>query len=287
MRWMLAMVVVCAVSNLTACGSVGAARPKTVSQHPGGRSNSSANHRILPRGQAVKRTHINHAGTNTQSAPHTMPKGTDRGDRYAERHRAHPVADDGTYAKQRGGGPAMADVISVLARPYDAEDALPSRAREAVTLGNTAGVTEKMVVRPASARRIPVKNLPPIWVLGGAESACLLHGDKAVESNALAYAFTCMPRNEALKGRLISTSTDTSGSSSDQTVVEGVVPDGVERVVVKCGGGREETMMVRDNVYAGAIHAPLTIAFTHNGRQYEVALPQAPGSPADKLGISE
>jgi hypothetical protein len=267
--------------SLCACGTDVAATSHRASQRQAG-PQAVAGPRVV-RTTAPARVEL-YAGEGTSQAADSSrrPKVAHRHGR-ALRSAVVPTAADVTHGAKRLGGDRG---LKLLARPYTATDALPGKAREAVARANAVRGSGELPIRARSARRVRVGGMPPIWVLGGSTAVCLLYGEEAVRGGAMAYVLTCLSRTAAMRGRLVSAASRSSVPSAP-TIVEGVVPDGVTTVAVNSGGERIKRIAVHTNVYAGMTRAPLSVTFTHEGHAYEVALPQAPGTPAATLGIGE
>jgi hypothetical protein len=98
-----------------------------------------------------------------------------------------------------------------------------------------------------------------------------MHGENGLHGAELAYVFSCVPFSSFERGRLVGT---TRGEEGRQTFIVGVVPDGINNVVVNVGDGHAAKILVRHNVYAAYVPTALAVTFDQGGTLYTVPLVQ-------------
>jgi hypothetical protein len=96
------------------------------------------------------------------------------------------------------------------------------------------GMVGRLGLNPALSRRAST-DIGDVWVIPGNGFICLDVGGGC-----------CNPSNAARERGMV---TWTSGRSKDSSIVHGLVPDGVQEVVLTAIDGTTKTMAVEDNVY--------------------------------------
>lgn len=175
--------------------------------------------------------------------------------------------------------------FAVLRRAVRHTDALPARAAEAVRRGNEAHLTGNITLDARSARRVSLRGIPPLWVLGGRRAVCLIAAGPAAGRRGVEYALSCLPPAQATLGLLVRTYIDVA-LRPPRTLVEGIVPDSARSVALNLGGERRKPLELRENAYAGLAQAPLSVILHTRTTTHSVPLPLAPGSAGVLLGAA-
>jgi len=165
--------------------------------------------------------------------------------------------------------------FAVLRRNAGASDRLPPRAAALVKGWSTA--TSGVALSADSARRLPSRDVAPMWLLAGRGVTCLLSTQLLPGRSEPAYSLVCPNTARAVAGFLVTTFTGI-GHNSGRITVEGVVPDGVRAVTVNAQRNRHYRLAVHENVYATLGYGPQSITFRRSSVTHTVPLPLAPGS---------
>ncbi len=133
----------------------------------------------------------------------------------------------------------QSSVFGILRRPQVDCDRIPEERREE----DTNGMVGRLGLNAALARRART-DAGDVWVIPGNGFICLDVGGMCCNTSEVARA----------QGMV----TWTSARSDDSTIVHGVVPDGVEEVVLTATDGTTKTVAVKDNVYGTEMEGVFT-----------------------------
>ncbi len=137
------------------------------------------------------------------------------------------------------------------------------------------------MISQASARRVSIAGIPPMWVLGGGNggrrAVCLLRAKPAPNTGAAGFALTCASPEQAAGGFLMGIYTRLDGRA---TLVEGVVPDGVKDVSLNLGGSHRRRLIVRGNAYGDWARRASSVTFGLAGITHTVPVPVPPAAAA-------
>ena len=109
----------------------------------------------------------------------------------------------------------------------------------------STGALSRLGFNPALMRMVTT-GTGHVWLIPGNGWLCL---DLAASSSATSLdggGMECNTTRQALAGRMVTWTTSESGS---QTIVEGLVPDGVPEVTLTAADGTTRAVPVTDNVY--------------------------------------
>ncbi|MGH3167768.1 MAG: hypothetical protein ACRDN0_18010 [Trebonia sp.] len=130
-------------------------------------------------------------------------------------------------------------VFGILRRPQVASDQIPERR----TAAFTGGLIGRRGLNPALARRAST-DAGDVWVIPGNGFIGLDVGGRTCTSTEVARAQGIV--------------TWTFGSDHDSSSVHGLVPDGVEDVVLTTTDGATKIVAVKDNVYGTELQGVFT-----------------------------
>jgi hypothetical protein len=135
--------------------------------------------------------------------------------------------------------PEQADSFAIFRRPQVESDRLPESQWENLA----GGMIGRLGLNPALARRATTP-VGDAWVIPGDGYLALYAGGTCANSTEIA----------ALRGMV----TWTSLRSGAQDLVHGLVPDGVEEVILLNTNDEPTTVIVNDNVYGAALDGRFT-----------------------------
>jgi hypothetical protein len=135
--------------------------------------------------------------------------------------------------------PGQSSAFGILRRPRVDSDRVPEERSEAYK----NGMIGRLGLNAALARRARTE-FGDVWVVPGNGFICLDVGGRGCSSSKAARD----------KGMV----TWTSGRSKESSIVHGLVPDGVEEVVLTATDGTTKTVAVKDNVYGTEMEGVFT-----------------------------
>jgi hypothetical protein len=133
----------------------------------------------------------------------------------------------------------QSSAFGILRRPQVDSDRIPQEGWEEYA----NGMTGRLGLNPELARRTRT-DAGDVWVIPGNGFICLD-----------VLGMCCVTTDAA---RAQGTVTWTSARSDDSTIVHGLVPDGVQEVVLTATNGTVKTVPVNDNVYGTVIEGIFT-----------------------------
>jgi hypothetical protein len=136
----------------------------------------------------------------------------------------------------------QASAFAILRRPQEASDVLPEAQweRYETGLGGRLGLNPQLM-RAASTQ---VGN---VWVIPGNGYVCLSLAASSSPASLDGGGMGCNASSRAADGHLVSWTF--FGKSRNQSIVQGLVPDGVISVTLTATNGASVTTPVSDNVY--------------------------------------
>jgi hypothetical protein len=129
--------------------------------------------------------------------------------------------------------------FGILRRPQVDSDRIPEERRDEYA----NGMIGRLGLNPALARGART-DAGDVWVVPGNGFICLAVGGM------------CCNTSEVARGQGLVTWT--SAGSGDRTIVHGLVPDGIEEVVLTATDGTTKTVPVNDNVYGAEMEGVFT-----------------------------
>jgi hypothetical protein len=129
--------------------------------------------------------------------------------------------------------------FGILRRRQVDSDRMPEERRDEYV----SGMIGRLGLNPALARGART-DAGEVWVVPGNGFICLDVGGM------------CCNTSEVARGQGLVTWT--SGGSGDRTIVHGLVPDGIEEVVLTATDGTTKTVRVKDNVYGAEMEGVFT-----------------------------
>lgn len=168
----------------------------------------------------------------------------------------------------RGGGDAtstvarqaapLAERFSVFARPRTHGDTIPNSLVP-------PGIAVRLGLNLETARRARLYKGSPVYVASSPRLTCTFSHRNEVGN--------CWPNPTVLRGLASAASICGLGGESDQVVVYGLLPDGVERVTVPSPGRRPSTVPVLGNVFIATVSSepplPQWFSFVRAGRRFD------------------
>jgi hypothetical protein len=133
----------------------------------------------------------------------------------------------------------QSSLFGILRRPQVDSDRIPEERRDECT----SGMIGRLGLNAALARCVRT-DAGDVWVVPGNGFICLDVGGMCCKTSEVARA----------QGMV----TWTSARSHDSTIVHGLVPDGVEEVVLTATDGTTKTVPVKDNVYGTEMEGVFT-----------------------------
>jgi hypothetical protein len=133
----------------------------------------------------------------------------------------------------------QSSLFGILRRPQVDSDRIPEERRDEYT----SGMIGRLGLNAALARCARTA-AGDVWVVPGNGFICLDVGGMCCNTSEVA--------------RVQGMVTWTSARSDDSTIVHGLVPDGVEEVVLTATDGTTKTVPVRDNVYGTEMEGVFT-----------------------------
>jgi hypothetical protein len=138
--------------------------------------------------------------------------------------------------------------LAILRRPRDASDVMPA----AMVAGLTVSPADANGPNPALSRRAQGLTDGAAWVVPGDGMICLVTDGGG----------TCQPDASVADGKW-PVMTGGSSKAPGMTAVAGLVPDGVDQVVLTLGDGSTQTIAVHENVYLATVHGGLrSVSYT-------------------------
>ena len=133
----------------------------------------------------------------------------------------------------------QASLFGILRRPQVDSDQVHEVRRDQYT----TGMIGRLGLNTALTRCVRT-TAGAVWVVPGNGFICLDAGGMCCNTTEVARA----------QGLV----TWASAQSNDDTIVHGLVPDGVEEVGLTATNGTTQTVLVRDNVYGAEMHGVVT-----------------------------
>jgi hypothetical protein len=161
--------------------------------------------------------------------------------------------------------PSQSAELAILARARTALDNVPAVVAMYVTQDSQSGAIGANL---SLARRAQGLSSGAAWVIPGnsgwicfdAVSSLAANGEPVDGADGGLGAATCQPPTALTNGGV--SFTTANGAHPDNTLVAGVVPNGVSTVIVDLPGGDSLTLAVHENVYLAIIDgAPTSISF--------------------------
>jgi hypothetical protein len=142
-----------------------------------------------------------------------------------------------------------ASAFGILRRAQVTSDLLPEDRWGRFEMGFVA----RLGLNPALMRRARTE-VGNVWVVPGDGWICLALAASRSVTSLDGGGIECNTIKSAARGRTL---TWTSSSSGDQTIVQGLVPDGVREVILTARDGASKTVPVADNVYGSVLDGGL------------------------------
>lgn len=143
----------------------------------------------------------------------------------------------------------QATAFGILRRPQAKTDLLPRDQWRSFRVG----IIGRYGLNPSLMRRART-NVGNVWVIPGNGMICLALAASPSANSVEVGGWECNTTSSATAGRTV---TWTSSRASGQTIVQGLVPDGVNKVTLTTKNGTSKTVAVADNVYGAALDGAL------------------------------
>ena len=182
-----------------------------------------------------------------------------------------PPAPPGSASRVAGASPDIKDAIGAFRQPRGAEDVLPADVAEYVGWASYRGANG------ALARRVLTDARGSAYLLPGDGVACLLLTGGGGATGPLCSTAAELRSARGGPGVIHSDCEAAAGDAAPRcsgATVFGVVPDGVEEIVIRLASGKAVEAPVERNVYVVEVHSdPEAVEFESSGARVTQAAP--------------